>query len=110
MAESRAWEIKEGDLEPSYEATLKENGVVVDLTDAVGVQFRMRQITGAKVVLAAGELADRPGGKVRYRWVLGNTDTPDLYHVEWAVTWTGGRQQTFPNEGFNSIRVVKSLG
>lgn len=103
--------IKKGDRLPVIEATLKDaTGTVVSLLSISGVRFIMR-LPGAATpkVNAAASVVDAAGGKVRYDWLLIDTDAPGVYEAEWEVTFTGGKIQTFPTPGYNEVEIVGDL-
>lgn len=110
MTVERAWEIKQGDLYPLYRAPLTINGAPVDITLATGVRFLMKQVSGGLLVAGAAIVEEVFPAVCAYQWVVGDTDLPDLYQQEWEVMWPSGLPQTFPNRGYNSIRVVPDLG
>ena len=108
--------IKRNDLLPTLEAILKDaDGNPVDLTDATDVVFHMREEEGAGLKIdgvAASFDANPATGKVIYAWrTNGNkdTDTSGLFLAEFEVTWTGGKIQTFPSQGYISIQIVDDL-
>jgi hypothetical protein len=104
--------IKQGDLGPDLDATLKDGtGAAVVLTGAT-VKFTMRKrgATTLKINEAAATIIDAAGGKIRYPWVAADTDTPGIYDGEFEVTFSGGEIQTWPNERHLEIQVVEQLG
>ncbi len=108
--------IKRNDLLPVLEAILKDaNNEPVDLTDATGVVFHMREEEGEalKIDGVAGTFgANRATGKVIYAWVSNgtkDTDTSGLFLGEFEVTWTGGKIQTFPSKGYITVEIVDDL-
>jgi len=90
--------VKQGDLLPIVEATLKfEDETVMDLTGA-SVNFHMVDQEGTVKVDASATIKDPPtDGKVQYAWVSGDTDTPGRYRGEFEVT-SGGKTQTWPTK------------
>lgn len=102
------WPIKKGDLDPTYSGQLLVNGLPVDLTGRT-VQFIMKDAAGVLKVNAAATITDAVNGRIEYRWVSGDTDTPGTYRVEWEVT-TAGKRRTFPPRDYLYIEVVGDLG
>ncbi len=108
--------IKRNDLLPVLEAILKDaDDNPVDLTDATGVVFHMREeeTAGLKIEDGSASIDSNPQtGKVSYPWVsngVKDTDTSGLFLGEFEVTWTGGKIQTFPSQGYISIQIVDDL-
>lgn len=98
--------LKKGDRLPSIQATLTDATGIKDLTAASGVSFAMKlQVTPFTVVTGTGVIVDAPGGIVRYDWGASDTTTAGKYNGEWVVT-IGGKQQTFPNDGFFVIEIL----
>lgn len=46
----------------------------------------------------------------RYDWVPSDTDKEGAFHVEIQVTFADLTIETFPNDGFHELEVVKDLG
>ncbi len=109
--------IKRNDLLPLLEAILKDaDDNPVDLTDATGVVFHMREedTETLKIDGVDGAIDSNPQtGKVSFvwRWLDPDfdTDTSGIFLGEFEVTWTGGKIQTFPSQGYISIEIVDDL-
>lgn len=102
--------MKRNDLLPSLAATLSYAGVgAIDLTTAVSVKFIMKAPGGVVKVNRAAVFVDRPTGKVRYDWTLGDTDTAGRFHGEFEVTDASGKKLTVPNDGYFAVNIVADL-
>lgn len=107
--------LKQHDLWPPLETTLTDDGVSIDLTNAVQVKLLMKTTTTSPVHLVSGIMTIDPDqvvnrGKVSYDWIAGDTDTPDTYQVEFEITWPNAEPQTVPNEGYRTIVIEPDLG
>lgn len=102
--------IKKGDRLPVIQATLKDSsGTAVDLTGAT-VRFHMARPDKTVVVDAAAVvLSPATDGRVEYQWGASDTGAPGDYLAEWEVTFQSGREQTFPNDGYLTVRIVEAL-
>lgn len=96
--------IKRNDTSPSVEATLSAKGSPVDLTGAT-VYFHMSDGLGG-----LGTIVDPSTGKVRYDWQAGDTATAGVYYSEWEVVYADGKKETFPNDGYSTIKILEDLG
>lgn len=103
--------VKRDDLLPEPQVTLYDAlGAVVDLTTATSVKFLMRLAsTGAVKVNAAATVVTAGSGVVKYTWAGTDTDTAGSYQAEWEVTWPGGKTQTFPTKGFDTVVVYEDV-
>lgn len=108
---------KVGDLEPPLEVQLLDGATAVNLSNAVGVDFVMRDrvSTGAAVgvvrargAMAVADQALRPG-VVTYRWQPGDTDRAGVFSAEVRVTWPGDRPQTFPSRRYLLVELLADL-
>ena len=100
--------VRENDRRPFADTVLKRGAVVVDLTLAVGVTFRMRQDTGPRTppkVESAAVISDAVNGAVQYQWGATDTDTPGLYFAEWTVDWGSSIDETFPTLGVDPVLI-----
>jgi hypothetical protein len=104
--------VKQGDLFPDVEQTVKdENGVVVDLTGAT-VKFAMHEARNPSVVKIDGANGvDGPGGKIAYRWTGADTDTATTYEALFRVTPSGGADAfRVPTDGYIEVVVESKIG
>jgi len=109
------FEMKAGDTLPSLRAYLSDphqgdtdEERVVDLTDATGVQLRMKR--GGQVVLQAAMSIVVPElGSIQYDWQPGDTARPGKYQVEFVVTFAGGKERTFPSADWEHVLVSPRL-
>lgn len=102
-----SFSIKKGDLVPAITATLLQNNTPIDLTTATGVRFAMRA-RGVTKIDGAAAIVSAAAGTVKYQWVGTDTDTADVYQVEWQITWPAGKQ-TIPNSGYDTVTVTGDI-
>jgi predicted P-loop ATPase/GTPase len=103
--------IKEDDESPTFQTTLKDNaGTAVNVTGAT-VVVRMTRIgaTSRTIDDASATLDNAAGGVVSYQFSDTDTATHGVYRLNWVVTYSGGRQETFPNEGHDIVQIDKAL-
>jgi len=96
--------IKKGDTRNAIRATLKRNGQAVNLTDC-HVRFLMSNgVQGHAIV-------DRPlSGKCYYNIEKSISEKEGLFNFEFEVEYPDGRVETFPNDGYLRLKIVKDLG
>ena len=98
---------KQGDTRNALKATLKQDGQVVKLTDC-SVAFVMQK-SGEVVINRDVIINDPTSGVV---WVVFDhkeLDSIGLHKAEFVVTFPGGKEERFPNDGYLSIEVIKNL-
>lgn len=96
--------IKRGDLLPVMVATLTDAGVPVNLTPATSVHAV--GIRHGVVVIDLDVTATKTAqGQVTVTWPAGSTALVGLILFEFQVTWPGPKQETFPQDGFERVRV-----
>lgn len=104
-----AFTIKQNDTSPSLQATLKDAALQpIDLSGA-NIRFYMRSVDGTLKLDEPMQVVNALGGRVQYDWQAGDTDTVGTYFVEFEVTYSDDSVETFPNNGYKTISVVKEL-
>lgn len=85
---------------------LDANGVGVNITGAA-VTLRLVPLEGGTAIVndLPAQITDAASGQVRRDWLAGETDRAGLYLGNWRVTFTGGVQQRFPNDGYFLLHV-----
>jgi hypothetical protein len=100
--------IKRGDRLPAFTRTLEDaNGNPVDLTGGT-VQFRMLPVQGGSLITGAATVTAATAGLVRYNWAAGDTDLVGMFLAEWEATFSG-QVETFPNGGYDVVRITADL-
>lgn len=94
--------LKRGDRLPDMVVTLDDNGSPLDLTTATSIQAR-----GSRhgVVVVDETVTGTVQGVVTVTWPAGSTDQVGLILFEFVVTWPGGKEETFPQDGFERVRI-----
>lgn len=108
---TEVFEIKQHDLEPPLVADL--SGSVGDLSTVVSWKVIAKHgvipaWTDNAPTVAVG--APPTTATITHNWVAGQTDMVGTQRVEYEATWPGGRKQTFPVDGYVTVRVVPDLG
>lgn len=108
--------VKTGDTAPSLADTLKDNagnavnlqGATIRLVVRRGFR-RLARIAAAAVNAQNGDGSDGSKGKVRYDQTATDLVDPGLYNVEWEVTYSNGKIETFPNGRHATLLVTGDL-
>lgn len=106
-----AFSIKQNDTSPSLGVQLLDGSKeVIDLSGA-SVNFYMK-IAGSTTIAVnnAAVVKNGPEGRVEYEWSTGDTQTAANYQGEFQVTYPNGSVETFPNNGYITIRVLPEIG
>ena len=104
--------IKIGDRQPSLQATLWK-GTSTTPEDVTGTTVKLviqKEGSTATAQKLAASIVDGPNGKVRYDWLGTEFSVSGRYKAEWEVTFAGGKEGTFPNDGYFIIKVYDELG
>ena len=104
------FKIKRNDTRPAIEATISASASDTITT----VEFHMASSDGTlKVAAGSGTIVQQASStqaaKVKYQWQTGDTDTDGKYNAEFEVTFSDGRVETYPNEGFLKVQVGPDL-
>jgi hypothetical protein len=89
--------LKQYDTYPSLQATLTDSNGAINLTGASSVKFVMKGQSTGTIVLGNCSIVSATAGTVAYAWGATDTQTPDVYSVEFQITWTAGGIQKVPN-------------
>lgn len=104
--------LSQGDLAPPFEYVLRDQeGNPVDLTTgAPTVVFNMLPAAGGTPVEdgAAVVIVDAAAGKVRYTWVLADSEDAGQFLAQFVLT-QNGRESTYPVQSSIIVRVAPRL-
>jgi len=103
----RSTSLRKGDTAPALLAYLyAPDGTPANLVGAT-VQLVMREARSRKVqVQAAAVVVDAAEGLVRYTWQASDTTKASEYEAWFVVTYPGGLQESFPNVGAHTVRIM----
>jgi hypothetical protein len=91
--------IKRHDTRPSLSATLKRDGVAIDLTAATSVKLILKQqTTPFTAVTGTCTIVTPASGIIRYDWIAADTAVAGTYDCEFEINWGGGNKETVPND------------
>lgn len=102
--------IKRNDLRKDLERTLTIDGSAVDLSSADSIEFHLNKQpnSSSNILNKNATISDAANGVVKYEWADGDTDLePRTYFYEFQVNWDNGDPQTFPNDGFKTLKIVE---
>jgi len=92
-------------------ATLKSNGVAVNLTGyTVTVNVVDRATGTVKISNASVSITDAVNGRVSYPPISTDVDTIASYNVEWKAVSPGGTIYHFPSKDYDTLDIQQSLG
>jgi hypothetical protein len=92
-------------------ATLKSNGVAVNLTGYTVTINIVDRATGAvKVANGSATITDAVNGRVSYTPSAGDFDTASSYDVEWKAISPGGTPYHFPSKDYDTLDIQQNLG
>jgi len=101
---------KRGDFRTAIKATLKNNsGQAVDLTSCT-VKFIMADLRNRVKINRNAIIQDAVNGVVWFIFEANEVDEAGTFRGEFEVTYADGRVETFPNEGYITIKINSDLG
>ena len=104
-----AFYIRQNDTSPALVATLTDyNDNPINLTGAT-VRLHVKDFSGTIKVDSLCTITAATLGRISYAWVVGDTDTPGTYYLEFEATYSDNSVETFPNKGNLSLVVTKEL-
>jgi hypothetical protein len=111
--------LKSGDTLPLFQARLRDGeGHPVAFVAGDTVVFKCRARSTSDGVTFGGDahivkldvgVNDPDCGKVEYQLPLDAVLPPGTYEGEWTATFSGGRQATYPNRGYDLILIGTRL-
>ena len=102
--------MKQGDTSPSLRTTLKDSSATpVNITGATVNMHMYTQDKVTVVIDAEMSISDAAGGVVTYDWQAGETDNSGWYWVEFEVTYSDATVETFPNSGYEAVKITPQL-
>lgn len=101
--------IVEHDTKCIFTDVLKVNGVPVNLLNAT-IKFVMRAV-GCVGVEQTAAIANPPGsdGAVKYQAVIADVARNGDFRQRWRVNFADGSSLSFPNNGYNRVRILPDL-
>jgi hypothetical protein len=105
--------LKQGDLFPLFTATLERQNAAgvwaaADLTAASAVALVWKR-AGVTAERRTAAFVSRTLGRIVYPWGSSDTTTAGTFALEVEVTWAAGGTETFPNDGYMSLKIAGDL-
>lgn len=92
------FDIVQGDLEPDLDLELLDaEGEPEDLADATAAALRVELPNGTRQLWTLVPI-DKPNGRYRHQWSVGETELVGQYKAQAAITRGNGQVQTFPSD------------
>lgn len=114
------YSIKRGDLEPPLRVQLTERDPdspdprarrPKDLTGAQSARLKAKSRDHLTVIDGDADIVvPESDGYVEYAWQVGDTARACVLKAEVEIVWSGGRPQTFPNDGTFDIEIEEDRG
>jgi len=98
---------KQGDTRNALEAHLKENGVTIDLTGCT-VNFILHD-NDTVLINRSATITDETNGVVVINFTKNELDNIGKFEGEFKVTFPSSEVETFPNQDYLNIEILKSL-
>lgn len=86
-------EIHENDIGTVFEITLKDDGVIVDISGTATKAIILRQPDGTATSYSAEFKTDGTDGILTYTSTSAILTPPGIWHLQAAVTWAGPTQE-----------------
>ena len=103
--------IKQNDTSPNIKSQLKDSDSnPVDLSQVNSIFFHMEDYDAGEVIIEKeATIEDAKNGIVYYDWQEGDTANPGKYLAEWQVNFDDVNVETFPNDSYIVIEIVREL-
>ena len=103
--------IIQGDLARPFKAELTLSGVVPSSTPPDSITFHLENEAGSAVDRTASLVsADATKWTVQYWPVAEDVAAPGDYKAQWRLTFSGGKSQSFPDDGYIEIKIIRKIG
>jgi hypothetical protein len=104
------FKLKQNDTKIALKAVLENESGAVDLTGAT-VRFLMSDYQRSTVIIDnAAEIKDALTGEVWYVFNSTETANAGVFKSEFEATFSDGRVETFPTDGYTLIEIIRDLG
>lgn len=103
---------KQHDTSPSItdKITTASGGIPTGSLSGATLKFVMRAVGSSTPVVNATAVIENPTNwTFRYDPISTDTAAAGEYQYEWELTFSGGRKQTFPDPGYNTITITADL-
>ena len=114
MTDIATYTLKRGDTAPVIQDTLLDaNGNAVNLTGST-IRFHMANWERTTVIVNGvvtgwGGAALGSSGQVEYAPMSADVATAGVFKAEWEVTFSGGKIETWPDEGHAVVNIEVDL-
>lgn len=102
--------LKQNDTKVALKAVLENESGAVDLTNATTVRFLMSDFSYQTVIDGTADIQSAINGEVWYVFSYGETATAGVFKAEFEATFSDGRVETFPTEGYITVEIIRDLG
>jgi len=99
---------KQHDTQITFRDTPTIDGVAVPPTQFAGCTLSFLLKGAIKVIKQTATI--NADGTFQYSPVAGDVDTIDKCQQEWEVVYPSGKILTFPNYGYNIVKIIADLG
>lgn len=104
-----AFFIKQNDTSPSLAAYIQTSaGDAVNLVGATA-KLHIKETGGSTLLVKTMTITDAVEGLVQYDWVDPDTNIAGTYNAEIEITYSDGKIETYPNNGYFTITITSEL-
>lgn len=101
---------KQHDTKVTFMDTPTIDGVALSPASLVGCTVSFLMKGDALVTPIKQPAVINPDGTFSYEPTSVDVGTPGEFRQEWELVYPGGKALTFPNDGWNVVRIVGDLG
>lgn len=104
-----AFFIKQNDTSPAIKAFIKDSSESAINLSGADVKLHIKEVGGDTLLVKQMTIINAATGEVQYQWITGDTSEPATYNAEIQVTYSDGKIETFPNNGYFTITITAEL-